>query len=61
LLGLARLKGTNSTQPETAEDGELLGYGPRNQLCFWHVITLVDKDLRGNLPIELYAHGPSGA
>src|SRR5215831_19354915 len=42
--------------PETAAEGGLLSYGPRVLLCFRHVITLVDKILRGakpaNLPIE---------
>jgi putative tryptophan/tyrosine transport system substrate-binding protein len=42
--------------PESAEDGGLLAYGPRNLLCYRHVITLVDKILRGakaaDLPIE---------
>jgi putative ABC transport system substrate-binding protein len=42
--------------PETAEDGGLLAYGPRNLLCYRHVVSLVDKVLRGakaaDLPIE---------
>ena len=28
---------------ETAEDGGLLAYGPRNLLCYRHVVSLVDK------------------
>jgi putative tryptophan/tyrosine transport system substrate-binding protein len=42
--------------PESSEDGGLLAYGPRNLLCYRHVISLVDKVLRGakaaDLPIE---------
>jgi ABC-type uncharacterized transport system substrate-binding protein len=42
--------------PESVEDGGLLAYGPRNLLCYRHVVSLVDKVLRGakpaNLPIE---------
>jgi putative ABC transport system substrate-binding protein len=42
--------------PESAEDGGLLAYGPRNLLCYRHVVTLVDKVLHGakaaDLPIE---------
>jgi len=42
--------------PESAEDGGLLAYGPRNLLCYRHVVSLVDKVLRGakaaDLPIE---------
>ena len=42
--------------PESAEDGGLLAYGPRQLLCYRHVVSLVDKILRGakpaNLPIE---------
>ena len=42
--------------PEAAEEGGLLAYGPRLLLCFRHVVSLVDKVLRGaktaDLPIE---------
>src|ERR1700730_17345543 len=42
--------------PESAEDGGLLAYGPRNLLCYRHILSLGDKVLRGgkpaNLPIE---------
>ena len=42
--------------PESAEDGGLLAYGPRNLLCYRHVVGLVDRVLRGaraaDLPIE---------
>jgi putative ABC transport system substrate-binding protein len=41
--------------PETAAEGALLAYGPRLQLCYQLVVSLVDKILRGkpaDLPIE---------
>jgi ABC-type uncharacterized transport system substrate-binding protein len=34
--------------PESAEDGGLLAYGPRILLCYRHVVSLVDKVLRGS-------------
>ena len=45
--------------PETVEDGELLGYGPRNLLCYRHVVSLVDKVLRGAKPADLPIEQPS--
>jgi ABC-type uncharacterized transport system substrate-binding protein len=42
--------------PETAEEGGLLAYGPRNLFCYKLVVSLVDKVLHGakaaDLPIE---------
>jgi putative ABC transport system substrate-binding protein len=45
--------------PESAEDGGLLAYGPRQLLCYRHVITLVDKVLRGAKPSDLPIEQPS--
>src|SRR5262245_60031118 len=45
--------------PETAEEGGLLSYGPRILLCFRHVVTLVDKVLRGAKPSDLPIEQPS--
>jgi putative ABC transport system substrate-binding protein len=48
--------------PESAEDGGLLAYGPRNLLCYRHVVSLVDKVdkvLRGAKPAELPIEQPS--
>jgi putative tryptophan/tyrosine transport system substrate-binding protein len=45
--------------PETVEDGGLLGYGPRNLLCYRHVVSLVDKILRGAKPADLPIEQPS--
>jgi putative ABC transport system substrate-binding protein len=45
--------------PETAEDGGLLGYGPRNLLCYRHVVSLVDKVLRGAKPADLPIEQPT--
>jgi putative ABC transport system substrate-binding protein len=45
--------------PETAEDGGLLGYGPRNLLCYRHLVSLVDKVLRGAKPADLPIEQPS--
>jgi putative ABC transport system substrate-binding protein len=42
---------------ETA--GGLLAYGPRNLLCYWHVVSLVDKILRGAKPADLPIEQPS--
>jgi putative ABC transport system substrate-binding protein len=45
--------------PESAEDGGLLAYGPRQVLCYRHVISLVDKILRGAKPADLPIEQPS--
>jgi putative ABC transport system substrate-binding protein len=45
--------------PESAEDGGLLGYGPRNLLCYRHIVSLVDKVLRGAKPADLPIEQPS--
>jgi ABC-type uncharacterized transport system substrate-binding protein len=45
--------------PETAEDGGLLAYGPRNLLCYRHVVSLVDKVLRGARPADLPIEQPT--
>jgi putative ABC transport system substrate-binding protein len=45
--------------PESAEDGGLLAYGPRQLLCYRHVISLVDKVLRGAKPADLPIEQPS--
>jgi len=45
--------------PETAEDGALLAYGPRQVLCYRHVVSLVDKVLRGAKPADLPIEQPS--
>src|SRR5262249_6080376 len=45
--------------PETAEEGGLLSYGPRILLCLRHVVTLVDKVLRGAKPSDLPIEQPS--
>jgi putative tryptophan/tyrosine transport system substrate-binding protein len=45
--------------PESAEDGGLLAYGPRNLLCYRHVVGLVDKVLRGAKPADLPIEQPS--
>ena len=44
---------------ETAEEGGLLAYGPRNLLCYRHVVSLVDKVLRGAKPADLPIKQPS--
>jgi putative ABC transport system substrate-binding protein len=43
---------------ETAEDGGQLAYGPRNLLCYRHVVNLVDKVLRGAKPTDLPIEQP---
>jgi ABC-type uncharacterized transport system substrate-binding protein len=43
----------NYQWPESAEDGGLLAYEPRNLLCYRHVVSLVDKVLRGAKPADL--------
>ena len=45
--------------PEAAEEGGLLSYGPRLLLCFRHVVSLVDKVLRGAKPADLPIEQPS--
>jgi len=45
--------------PESVEDGGLLAYGPRQLLCYRHVISLVDKVLRGAKPADLPIEQPS--
>jgi putative tryptophan/tyrosine transport system substrate-binding protein len=45
--------------PESAEDGGLLAYGPRNLLCYRHVVSLVDKVLRGAKPADLPVEQPT--
>ena len=40
-------------------DGGLLAYGPRNLLCYRHVVSLVDKVLRGAKPADLPIEQPS--
>jgi putative ABC transport system substrate-binding protein len=45
--------------PEIAEDGGLLAYGPRLVLCYRHIVSLVDKVLRGAKPADLPIEQPS--
>jgi putative ABC transport system substrate-binding protein len=45
--------------PEIAEDGGLLAYGPRVLLCYRHVVSLVDKVLRGAKPADLPIEQPT--
>jgi putative ABC transport system substrate-binding protein len=45
--------------PESAEDGALLAYGPRQVLCYRHLVSLVDKVLRGAKPADLPIEQPS--
>jgi putative ABC transport system substrate-binding protein len=45
--------------PESAEHGGLLAYGPRNLLCYRHVVSLVDKVLRGAKPADLPIEQPT--
>ena len=45
--------------PESTEDGGLLAYGPRRLLCYRHVVSLVDKVLRGAKPADLPIEQPS--
>ena len=44
---------------EAAEEGGLLSYGPRLLLCFRHVVSLVDKVLRGAKPADLPIEQPT--
>ena len=45
--------------PETAEEGGLLSYGPRALLVYRHIVSLVDKILRGTKPADLPIEQPS--
>jgi putative ABC transport system substrate-binding protein len=45
--------------PETAEQGGLLGYGPRNTAVFRQVTELVNKILRGAKPADLPVEQPT--
>jgi putative tryptophan/tyrosine transport system substrate-binding protein len=45
--------------PETAEEGGLMGYGPRITLCYRHVAVFIDKILRGSKPPDLPIEQPS--
>jgi len=45
--------------PESAEDGGLLGYGPRLLLMYRQVAGLVDKVLRGAAPRDLPIEQPT--
>jgi len=45
--------------PESAEDGGLLAYGPRTLLCYRHIVSLVDKVLRGAKPADLPIEQPT--
>ena len=45
--------------PEIAEDGGLLAYGPRVLVCYRHVVSLVDKVLRGAQPHDLPIEQPT--
>ena len=45
--------------PESVQDGGLLAYGPRNLLCYRHVVSLVDKVLRGAKPADLPIEQPT--
>jgi ABC-type uncharacterized transport system substrate-binding protein len=45
--------------PESAEEGGLIAYGPRQLLAYRHVMSLVDKILRGRLPADLPIEQPT--
>jgi putative ABC transport system substrate-binding protein len=45
--------------PETAEEGGLIGYGPRWALCIRHASVLIDKVLRGGKPADLPVEQPN--
>ena len=45
--------------PETAEQGGLIGYGPRNTAIYGHVAALVNKVLRGAKPADLPIEQPT--
>ena len=44
--------------PEMAEEGGLIGYGPRITACFRQVAGLVDKILRGAKPADIPVEQP---
>jgi ABC-type uncharacterized transport system substrate-binding protein len=44
--------------PEAAEEGGLLAYGPRQLVAYRHVVSHVDKILRGRLPADLPVEQP---
>jgi putative ABC transport system substrate-binding protein len=44
--------------PEAAAEGGLLAYGPRQLVAYRHVVSLVDKSLRGRLPADLPGEQP---
>jgi putative tryptophan/tyrosine transport system substrate-binding protein len=44
---------------ETAAEGGLLAYGPKIQLCYRQVVSLIDKILRGAKPADLPVEQPS--
>jgi putative ABC transport system substrate-binding protein len=45
--------------PETAGEGGLLGYGPRIQLCYRQLVSLIDKVLHGAKPADLPIEQPT--
>jgi ABC-type uncharacterized transport system substrate-binding protein len=45
--------------PETAEQGGLIGYGPRNTAAYRHIAELVNKVLRGTKPADLPVEQPT--
>src|SRR6266566_10051649 len=45
--------------PETAQEGGLMGYGPRITLCYRHAAVLVDKILHGARPADLPVEQPN--
>ena len=45
--------------PETAEQGGLLGYGPRNTAVYRQVAGLIDKILRGAKPVDIPVEQPT--
>jgi len=45
--------------PEAAEEGGLMGYGPRITLCYRYVAVFIDKILRGSKPADLPIEQPS--
>jgi putative ABC transport system substrate-binding protein len=45
--------------PETADEGGMLAYGPRILLCYRHIVSLIDKVLRGTKPSELPIEQPT--
>jgi len=45
--------------PETVEEGGLVSYGPRIELCYRHVAVLVNKVLKGAKPTDLPIEQPT--